>query len=366
MENLSYAIKVGFMLFPLLALLFTLPYMIKNYHKYGSINLFRSIIVYSFILYMLVAFFLTILPLPSFETVVNSSGLKIQYIPFKFVSNLILKSCFNITDPTTYINALKQEVFYYPFFNILLTVPFGFYLRYYFKKSKWEVIIYSFILSLFFETTQVTSLYGIYPSPYRVFDIDDLFLNTLGGFIGYLITPFLSFILPNRDRIDEVSLIYGEKVTLLRRFIAFFLDLVLGALLYALFCFIVAIDMSFSLYSIFMLVYLCIVSIVTKGASFGKKIVKIKVVKTDGNDSDVPSLLLRYLFRFLIYEESLLIIPWAYTSFNMSVNIYIALCVLLFIVLLVYLDSLFYYKKNKKFVYETLTKTIVTSTLTNL
>ena len=50
------------------------------------------------------------------------------------------------------------------------------------------------------------------------------------------------------------------------------------------------------------------------------KFVKIKVVKSDGNDCDVPSLLLRYLFRFLIYEESLLIIPWAYTSFNMSIN----------------------------------------------
>lgn len=367
MENLSYAIKIGFMLFPILALIITIPYMIRNYHKYGSINFLRSIIIYSFVLYLLVAFFLTILPLPSFETVINSSGeLNIQYIPFKFISDFVLYSSFKITDPTTYIGALKQEVFYYPFFNLLLTVPLGFYLRYYFKKSKWEIVIYSFMLSLFFEMTQITSLYGIYPSPYRVFDVDDLLLNTLGGLVGYYITPVLGIILPSKDRIDEVSLIYGERVSLLRRLTAFFLDLLLGVIIYALLSLITSIDMNFSLYSIFMLIYLSIVSLITKGATFGKEIVKIKVVKVNGKDADPHSLMLRYLFRFLIFEESLLFIPWVYTTFNKGIIIYIVLCILVFIVLVVYLDSIFYYKKNHFFVYEKLTKTRIVSTLTSL
>lgn len=60
------------------------------------------------------------------------------------------------------------------------------FLRYYKSYSIKKVIISSFILSAFFEFTQVTRLYGIYPKPYRLCDIDDLILNTLGGVVGYL------------------------------------------------------------------------------------------------------------------------------------------------------------------------------------
>ena len=53
--------------FPLIALLFTLPYVLYNYRKYGSVFSVRILIVYSFVLYMLCVFFLVILPLPSIE-----------------------------------------------------------------------------------------------------------------------------------------------------------------------------------------------------------------------------------------------------------------------------------------------------------
>ena len=74
------------------------------------------------------------------------------------------------------------------FYNILLTLPFGIYLRYYFNCSFKKTFFCTFLLTLFFELTQLSGLYGIYPRPYRLFDVDDLFLNTLGGIIGYAIT----------------------------------------------------------------------------------------------------------------------------------------------------------------------------------
>ena len=37
-------------LFPFITLIITLPYMIINYHKYGSVSFFRTLIVYTFIL----------------------------------------------------------------------------------------------------------------------------------------------------------------------------------------------------------------------------------------------------------------------------------------------------------------------------
>ena len=47
------SIKMAVLVFPILAFIFTVPYMIFNYRKYGSVNKLRTLIVYSFILYLL-------------------------------------------------------------------------------------------------------------------------------------------------------------------------------------------------------------------------------------------------------------------------------------------------------------------------
>ena len=69
MEVYLESIKTAFLIFPFLAFLITLPYLLLQYHKYGSVPLIRSSIVYTFILYLLTAYFLVILPLPSKEEV---------------------------------------------------------------------------------------------------------------------------------------------------------------------------------------------------------------------------------------------------------------------------------------------------------
>lgn len=40
-------------------------------------------------------------------------------------------------------------------------------------------------LSGLIETAQITALFGIYPCPYRHFEIDDLILNISGGMVGF-------------------------------------------------------------------------------------------------------------------------------------------------------------------------------------
>jgi glycopeptide antibiotics resistance protein len=69
-------------LFPLVAALITFPYMVMQYRKYGSILLLRTAIVYSFILYLMCAYFLTMLPLPSRETVAMLTSPYLQLTPF--------------------------------------------------------------------------------------------------------------------------------------------------------------------------------------------------------------------------------------------------------------------------------------------
>ena len=45
MQSYIIPIQTAFMVFPMIAFLFTLPYMIHQYRKYGSIPALRTIIV---------------------------------------------------------------------------------------------------------------------------------------------------------------------------------------------------------------------------------------------------------------------------------------------------------------------------------
>ena len=47
-----------------------------------------------------------------------------------------------------------------------------------------RTVLYSFLLSLFYETSQITALFVIYPGPYRLADVEDLICNTMGGAAG--------------------------------------------------------------------------------------------------------------------------------------------------------------------------------------
>lgn len=72
-QNLQ-ALKQAAVLYPLVAILFTLPYVAFNYRKYGSVFSLRILIVYSFALYMLCVYCLVILPLPTREAAKALSG----------------------------------------------------------------------------------------------------------------------------------------------------------------------------------------------------------------------------------------------------------------------------------------------------
>ena len=135
MEEYKNIIITALLTFPLIALFFTMPFMIAQYRKYGAIPLLKIVIVYSFILYLISAYLFVILPLPPIEQVAQSTQPVTQLKPFQFISDFINKSGFKITDPSTYIPALKSSEFIVVIFNIIMFVPYGIYLRYYFKKK---------------------------------------------------------------------------------------------------------------------------------------------------------------------------------------------------------------------------------------
>ncbi len=282
MNAYKIPIYFAFIIFPFIAFILTIPFLIHQYRKYGAIPLLKSMWFYSLILYLICAYFLVILPLPSIEEVSKLTTPTSQLHLFQFVKDITASVNFHISDFKDIFNILKSPTIYTVLFNIVLTLPFGVYLGYYFQKKWYHILIYTFLLSLFFELTQLSGLYGIYPRPYRLFDVDDLLINTTGGMLGYLITPLLTSFLPTRDELETKSYKKGKRVSLLRRFVSFTIDifflticfLITKILLYS-----TPLDNYYMLLTIF--VYYIIIPLFTSGRTLGKKVIRLKIESFD-------------------------------------------------------------------------------------
>ena len=323
MEIYKEVIIQAVIIFPVVAALFTMPYMLYNYHKYGSVLSMRILIVYSFILYLLCAYFLVILPLPSMEEVAAMTGPRAQLVPFQFVQDIIKESHAHIADPVSWLTLINNRALFQVIFNIAMTVPFGVYLRYYFRCSLRKTAVLSFLLSLFFELTQVTGLYFIYPRGYRLFDVDDLIANTLGGLAGYFVAaPFLKFLptraeldqasfrapflkfLPTRAELDQASFRRGKEVSLLRRLLAFMLDIPFAVLFAVLLARLVPVLRTAGGFPAFVL-YFILAPVILKGGSIGKKLMKLRVASYD----QILPQWYRYMIRYGSLWAVLYLVP---------------------------------------------------------
>ena len=307
-------IYTGLLVFPFIAVVFTLPYAIYQYNRHGSVSKYRTLIIYSFILYMLIAFFMVSLPLPDrASTVGNTWREHLNLIPFRQIWLYWHNKPFGITTLKAYLVSMSL---WQLLFNILLTVPFGVYMHYYFKLSFKRTVLYSFLLSLFYETSQITALFGIYPGPYRLADVEDLICNTMGGAAGYYMASVFAGVLPSRDEIDEESRKSSTKVTGMRRFWASLFDYVcIAALSIFLLGVIRILYPEFTGYSIYGEVYgwtfFCIVSllqvIITKGLTLGHASCRMILVSENGGFASAGQLVKRYLCLWLFTEMPLII-----------------------------------------------------------
>lgn len=352
MEVYLESIKTAFLIFPFLAFLITLPYLLLQYHKYGSVPLIRSSIVYTFILYLLTAYFLVILPLPSKEEVLMMPTKIPQLIPFDFVGDFV--EAFKETSGV--LSFLKSPIVYTTLFNIAITIPFGIYLRYYFKKKWYTTIIYTFLLSLYFESTQLTGLYGLYPKAYRLFDVDDLIINTLGGLIGYLITPIVTIFLPDRDKIDKLSYKRGKVVSIYRRFLAFLIDI----FIFTTIMFIILALLNFNDFVLPLIImtaiYYVILPTITSH-TLGKYLVKIKLESKNKHKH------LSIFIRQVILYFGIVFGPIIFIELNQYINGLITLFYILFTIYAYFEIFLKFFGRKKTLIYERLTKTENISTV---
>ena len=315
-------------MFPFIAGLFTLPFTIWHYRRFGGIALMRVLIVYSFILYCMCSFLLTVLPLPSIKEVLGRPDQPIGWIPFYDLYVGLRGAGFTLAQPATLVDFsiwkrfLTSRDLFQVIANIVMQIPLGFYLRYYFRRSWKQTLIIGFCVSLFYELTQLTGLYFIYPKPYRYTEVDDLINNTLGAMIGFWITPLIGKLLPPRDEIDKISYDKGHRITVMRRFVAAGIDWLLFVIVWGLVDLLpwhqnfarVFVMTGFFGYILWVLLYFGLMQWLCKGRTLGKMLLKIKVV-SDTDRASPPSLkslvirygMIYYLTMPLIMVELMLV-----------------------------------------------------------
>ncbi len=307
MEIYKDVILQAVIVFPVIACIITLPYVLYNYHKYGSVLSIRILIVYSFILYLICAYFLVILPLPSREEVEAMTGPGVQLIPFQFVRDIVKESHASLSDPGSWLSLINNKALFQVVFNIIMTLPFGVYLRYYFQCGLRKTVLFSFLLSLFFELTQLSGLYFIYPRGYRIFDVDDLMANTLGGVAGYFaVSPFLG-ILPTREEMDRASFRRGREVSTVRRLLAFVIDLPAAGIYTAVLSALIPFTEKGE-GKLIWLSYYILTSVFLKGATVGKRLMRIRVGGARGTQGTEPHWY-QYVIRYCCLWAALYLFP---------------------------------------------------------
>lgn len=297
MNQYFEVIQQAMILYPVIVVLVTIPYIAWNYHKYGSVLSLRVLIVYSFILYLLCVYCLVILPLPSPEEAALLHGRRMQLTPFAFVGAVIRQAGIVPGDPATWRRIPSSSSFWTTLFNLFMTLPFGVYLRYYFCCGWKKTLGLAFGLSLFCELTQLSGLYFLYPGSYRLFDVDDLIVNTAGSMVGYALAGPLEMLLPSRQELDAASFQRGTEVSFPRRVFSFGVDLVCVELLS------LALGGASALLGaalpslagpVLFWAYFALVPLVWQGRTPGKRLTRQRIVHTGGGPARPYQYALRY------------------------------------------------------------------------
>lgn len=160
-------IELYIMIAPFSMLLFLMAALIRK-----RFSIYKFLFDQMFVAYLLVVVSLVFFPLPDAKTAADLEGFNINLIPGSFILDIFREKS---------VISVLQVVF-----NVCMMIPFGMYLNYCTIMDRKAVVAATLAFSLFIELGQLTGLFFIYNGSYRLCDIDDVVMNTLGGFAGYM------------------------------------------------------------------------------------------------------------------------------------------------------------------------------------
>ena len=187
-ENILNGFATYFNLLPLIVIITAIFLFMKK----GSVRPVQFVGTQCLVLYLICLIEIVLFPRPTIEKIASMHGYNGQFIPFKFISD--------IANDRTLESVLQVLL------NILMTVPFGFFFKFFLNMKRRNIILLTFLFSLIIELSQLTGLFFTYPGSYRLFDVDDLIFNTLGGFLGTVLANNINDLMPNLDKNSYVRL----------------------------------------------------------------------------------------------------------------------------------------------------------------
>ncbi|MEV7552252.1 VanZ family protein [Amycolatopsis sp. NPDC089917] len=215
------AVFAGFVLAGLLAV----PYVAASYRRRGELGFWRVLLVFGFLIYVMSLWTYTLLPIP--ETTASwcaeHASSHLQPRPFQFVADIHREQTGAGLRAFLRNPAVQQAVF-----NIALFVPLGMFVRHLFRRGFLATVALGFAVSLFIETTQLTGVWFLFECPYRLADVDDLLMNTLGAAVGFGLAPLLRLLPGNEPSAPPGT---PRPVTARRRLLGMAVDVVSVVLL---------------------------------------------------------------------------------------------------------------------------------------
>ena len=161
---------------------FRITYLVVNHKKFYP---YKEILLYGFVFYILCLFSVV-----TFKDVSWSAN---NFIPFKEILR------YEITSEAFYRNIIGK---------MFMFMPLVFFAGYILKLQNVKpALLISFIVSISIELTQL--FIG------RVFDIDDIMLNVIGGTLGYFLYKIINYIQDHMPKIFQNVIIYNIVIIVL-------------------------------------------------------------------------------------------------------------------------------------------------------
>ena len=137
--------------------------------------------------------------------------IKYTQFPIEYLPELVNRSM--VFDSVNYIPFsnldLKNSIL-----NLILTIPFGFLLSFVIKISTKKILIWSIVLPIILEGSQLT-IGLVLGQTLRIIDVNDIVFNYIGVLIGYAIFKF--FVLFARKITDDQSTKNNAMITYVRQ-----------------------------------------------------------------------------------------------------------------------------------------------------
>jgi glycopeptide antibiotics resistance protein len=173
--NALIAIVLG----SVLAVLLLIPVAAVQYRLDGRLGFGDLSVLISAAVYALALWTYTLLPFPAQDD-----------FPCKGSQMRVLGSLglIHVPQSGSPIALLREPAFLQIVLNVLLFIPLGYFVRVVLHRGVLVATTLGLGVSLLIELTQRTGVWNLYDCAYRLFDVDDLLVNTLGATVGSLLS----------------------------------------------------------------------------------------------------------------------------------------------------------------------------------